>query len=63
MDASHTVITVDHDVHLIAGADRVIEMGPGSGAEGGQVVADGAPGDVAQGETPTGRVLAGAPAR
>lgn len=63
VDASHTVITVDHDVHLIAGVDRVIEMGPGSGAEGGQVVADGAPGDVAQGETPTGRVLAGAPAR
>ena len=59
VDASHTVVTVDHDLHLIAGADRVIEMGPGSGAEGGKIVADGAPGDVAKGETPTGRVLSG----
>ncbi len=59
VDASHTVVTVDHDLHLIAGADRVIEMGPGSGSEGGKIVADGAPGDVAKGETPTGRVLSG----
>ena len=59
VDASHTVVTVDHDLRLIAGADRVIEMGPGSGSEGGKIVADGAPGDVAKGETPTGRVLSG----
>lgn len=63
VEASHTVVAVDHDLHLIAGADRIIEMGPGSGAEGGQIVADGAPGEVAAGETPTGRVLRGVSTR
>ena len=63
VDASHSVVVADHDRHLIAGADRVIEMGPGSGAEGGQIVADGTPAQVAAGETPTGRVLSGAGAR
>lgn len=63
VEASHTVVAVDHDLYLIAGADRIIEMGPGSGAEGGQIVADGAPGEVAAGETPTGRVLRGVSTR
>ncbi|WP_144793704.1 ATP-binding cassette domain-containing protein [Corynebacterium singulare] len=59
VDASHTVVAVDHDLGLIAGADRVIEMGPGSGVEGGEIVADGAPAEVSAGDTPTGAVLSG----
>ena len=37
-DAGNTVITVEHDAGVIARADHVIEIGPGSGADGGRVV-------------------------
>jgi len=37
-DAGNTVITVEHDVGVIARADHVIEIGPGSGPDGGRVV-------------------------
>ena len=36
-----TIIAVDHDLDLIANADYLLEMGPGSGAQGGQIVACG----------------------
>ena len=58
VDAGQTVIVVEHDVSVIAQADRVIEMGPGAGAEGGQVVASGTPAELAKCDTATGKVLA-----
>ena len=58
VDAGQTVIVVEHDLSVIAQADRVIEMGPGAGAEGGQVVASGTPAELAECDTPTGKVLA-----
>mgnify|MGYP001940708645 CR=1 FL=1 len=57
VDAGQTVIVVEHDLSVIAQADRVIEMGPGAGAEGGQIVADGAPVELAEHDTATGHVL------
>ena len=57
VDAGQTVIVVEHDMSVIAQADRVIEMGPGAGAEGGQIIADGTPSELAGKKTPTGRVL------
>lgn len=57
VDAGQTVIVVEHDLPVIAQADRVIEMGPGAGAEGGQIVADGTPAELADQDTATGRVL------
>lgn len=57
VDAGHTVIVVEHDLSVIAEADRVIEMGPGAGADGGQIVADATPAALASQDTPTGRVL------
>ena len=50
--------SVEHDLSVIAQADTVIELGPGAGAAGGEIVAMGAPGDVAKQATPTGRALA-----
>lgn len=37
----NTVILVDHDCRLLAGADWLIEMGPGAGARGGEVISQG----------------------
>jgi excinuclease ABC subunit A len=42
-----TVIVVEHDLRVIAGSDWLIDMGPGAGDEGGSIVAEGAPRDVA----------------
>ncbi|MGV0434612.1 excinuclease ABC subunit A [Corynebacterium ureicelerivorans] len=58
VDAGQTVIVVEHDLSVIAQADRVIEMGPGAGADGGQIVATGTPAELAKCDTATGKVLA-----
>ena len=47
VDAGSTVIVVEHDLDVVAGADWVIDLGPGGGAEGGRVVAEGPPAEVA----------------
>ncbi len=46
--AGNTVIVVEHDMRVAARSDHVIDMGPGAGEEGGQVVAAGPPQDVAR---------------
>ncbi|MDQ3277638.1 MAG: excinuclease ABC subunit UvrA, partial [Bacteroidota bacterium] len=46
VDAGNTVIVVEHDMHVIAQSDWVIDIGPGAGDEGGQIVAEGTPEEV-----------------
>ncbi|MEU4353235.1 excinuclease ABC subunit UvrA [Streptomyces virginiae] len=48
VDAGHSVVVVEHDMDVVAGADRVIDLGPGGGAEGGRIVAAGTPREVAR---------------
>jgi excinuclease ABC subunit A len=43
VEAGNTVIVVEHDMHVVAGSDWVIDVGPGAGEEGGRVVASGTP--------------------
>ncbi len=47
VDAGNTVVLVEHDLDTIATADWVVDLGPGGGDAGGQVVATGTPRDVA----------------
>jgi excinuclease ABC subunit A len=48
LDAGATIIVIDHDLDLLATADYLIDMGPGGGPDGGRIVAQGAPRDVAR---------------
>ena len=43
VDGGNSVVMVEHDVDVIAEADWVIELGPGAGAGGGRVIAQGSP--------------------
>jgi excinuclease ABC subunit A len=49
----HTVIVIEHHPHVLASCDWLIELGPGAGPEGGQIIAKGPPEEVAQQDTPT----------
>jgi excinuclease ABC subunit A len=51
VDAGNTVVLVEHDLDAIASADWVIDLGPGGGDRGGQVVAAGPPAEVARSTT------------
>ncbi|ALQ10056.1 excinuclease ABC subunit A (plasmid) [Pseudoalteromonas sp. Bsw20308] len=48
VDAGNTVIMVEHDMQVARNSDWVIDVGPGAGEEGGLIVAQGKPTDVAQ---------------
>ena len=59
-DMGNTVIVVEHDEDAIRMADYVVDMGPGAGEHGGQVIAEGKPEDVAaHPDSLTGAYLSG----
>ncbi len=59
-DLGNTVIMVEHDEDAIRAADHVIDMGPGAGTAGGEVIAQGTPGQVeASADSLTGQYLSG----
>jgi excinuclease ABC subunit A len=59
-DLGNTVLVIEHDLEVIAAADWVVDFGPGAGRLGGQIVAQGAPANVAREPASiTGQYLAG----
>jgi len=59
-DNGNSVLIVEHDEATIRAADHVIDMGPGAGIHGGEIVAQGTPSELADDpRSPTGAWLAG----
>ena len=58
-DAGNTVVVVEHDPATMGAADHMVELGPGSGASGGELVFAGPMADAASADTLTGAYLSG----
>jgi len=59
-DLGNSVLVVEHDEEAIRAADHVVDMGPGAGVHGGEIVAQGAPREIERTEASlTGQYLAG----
>ena len=57
LDVGHSLVVVEHNPQVLAAADHVIELGPGAGADGGQVIAQGTPVELTRAQTPTAQTL------
>ena len=58
-DAGNSVVVVEHDPLAIREADHVLELGPASGDDGGSIVFQGAPDELAGADSATGRYISG----
>lgn len=58
-DAGNTLVVVEHDPQVMIAADRVIDVGPGPGERGGQIVFDGTPLELRDATTLTGKYMGG----
>ncbi|WSQ11050.1 excinuclease ABC subunit UvrA [Streptomyces sp. NBC_01231] len=59
-DLGNTVLVIEHDLDVLRAADHVVDVGPGAGRDGGRIVAEGTPKEVAAAEgSPTGAYLSG----
>jgi excinuclease ABC subunit A len=58
-DRGNVVLAVEHDPDVVLAADRAVELGPGAGADGGQILFDGPPAELARRkDLPSGQALA-----
>jgi excinuclease ABC subunit A len=58
-DAGNSLVVVEHDPQIMLEADRILDMGPGPGERGGQIVFSGAPSELVRAPTLTADYLAG----
>jgi excinuclease ABC subunit A len=47
VDAGHSVLVIEHNVDVIRSADWIIDLGPEAGEEGGRIIAEGTPEQIA----------------
>ena len=58
LDNGATVVVIEHDLDVIRNADYIIDMGPGGGDAGGEIVANGTPQEIRRNErSMTGKYL------
>jgi excinuclease ABC subunit A len=57
VDEGGSVLVVEHHPHILAACDWLIELGPGGGPAGGEIIAEGTPESMAAGSTPTAPYL------
>lgn len=53
VDKGNTVLIIEHNIDMICSADYIIDMGPGGGRNGGNIVATGTPAQLAKTDSPT----------
>lgn len=58
VDKGNTVLVIEHNLDVIKSADWVIDMGPAGGKNGGRIIAEGTPEQIAAGDSPTARFIA-----
>jgi excinuclease ABC subunit A len=58
-DAGNSLVVVEHEPQIMLAADRILDMGPGPGERGGEVVFFGSPAELRQASTPTAEYLSG----
>jgi excinuclease ABC subunit A len=59
-DLGNTVIVVEHDEEAMLSSDYIIDLGPGAGTEGGEIIAEGTPSEIKKNENSiTGQYLSG----
>ena len=57
VDKGNTVLVIEHNLDVVKSADYVIDMGPGGGENGGQIIATGTPEQIAATDSPTAPFL------
>ncbi len=57
VDRGHSVVVIEHNVDVLKSADWLIEVGPEAGTDGGQIIAEGPPDEVAHAPTATAPFL------
>lgn len=57
VDKGNSIVIIEHNMHIMAAADWIIDLGPEAGKNGGMVIGEGRPEDISKLQTHTGRCL------
>lgn len=57
VEKGNTVLVIEHNLDVLKSADYVIDMGPGGGKNGGEIIAVGTPEQISAGDSPTAKYL------
>lgn len=58
VEKGNTVLVIEHNLDVLKCADYIIDMGPDGGKNGGRIIAEGTPSEIAQGDSPTSKYIA-----
>lgn len=57
VDKGNTVLVIEHNLDIIKTADYIIDLGPGGGKNGGNIIAQGTPEEIAMTDSPTAKYI------